>query len=405
MPIDGGKPRQLTHDVRNDYDGAWSSDGKWVAFVSDRGRQTDVWAVPSAGGAEVRVTDSPAAEAQSPRFRPGGYEVSYSAATTASGVWSVSVADGKETRLTPDSVRVSWFNVSPDGKQFNFVIDRGGAIQDLAVAPISGGSYRTLTSGGGTVVGPLWSPNGSKIAFASDRAGLGDVFVVDAAGGPLKQLENWPGSESSPTWARDDAWLYFLSDRDAKISDVWKVSPAGGEPVRVTTGAIVNNLAGLRGVDGIYVNTFGRRGGIFPSARVNADGSLRTIWDKTNSFVQAISPAGDSVVISVEQQSGRSVAMMFGANGGAGRALLPFNEYVGPISQDAKSILYTFRAQGGDRLGIMNLSSGAKRPLTQSKDRDSGPEWTPDGSTVVFTRYHNVSRIFTADLSKRFAGK
>ena len=60
VPIDGGKARQLTRNVRNDFGGAWSPDGHYVAFISDRGKQTDVWVVPSAGGEERRVTSNAA---------------------------------------------------------------------------------------------------------------------------------------------------------------------------------------------------------------------------------------------------------------------------------------------------------------------------------------------------------
>jgi Tol biopolymer transport system component len=403
VPIDGGKARQLTRDIRNDYFETWSGDGKSVAFLSDRGRKIDVWAVPAAGGTEARVTDTPAEELEPPRFRPGTSEVAFVGSTSLSGVWSADVADGKEARLTPDSLRTSFFNVAPDGKQFDFVIERGGGIQDIAVESIDGGAYRTLTSGGGTVQNPLWSPSGSKIAFASDRAGLGDIFVIDATGGAPKQLENWPGFEQQPTWALNDSWIYFVSDRDTKLGDVWKVAPTGGEPARVTHDGVINNLNGRRGVDALFVNTIGQRGGVFPTSRIGADGKLHVIWDKSNSFTAAISPRGDSLISVVDQPSGMTQAMIFPANGGQGRIVLPPSEAPGDWSPDGKLICYYFRAGGTNHIGILTLAGGAKRPLTHSPDTDAGVEWTPDGKKVLFVRYHNVSRIFTADLSKLLA--
>jgi len=403
VPIAGGTPRQLTHDVRNDYNGTWSSDGKWVAFVSDRGRQLDVWVIPSAGGTETRVTDTPAEETETPRFRPGTSELAFIGYTSHSGVWAVDVADGKETRLTPDTLRTSWFDIAPDGKQFDFVIERGGSIQDLAVAPVTGGTIRMLTSGGGSVTTPFWSPTGSKIAFASDRAGAGDIFVVDAAGGPLKQLEKWPGYEGPVAWGRDDSWIYFISDRDAKLSDVWKVSPAGGEPVRVTRVGAVNSLYGRRGVDALYVTTFGQRSGVFPTSRIEPDGSLHTVWDKSNSFVISISPRGDSLVMVADQPNGKTTGMMMPASGGQGRILLPPSELPGALSEDARYMVYQFRANGANHIGIVTLATGAKRPLTHAADEDAAAEWTPDGKQILFERNHNVARIFVADLSKQFA--
>lgn len=403
-PIDGGKPRQLTRDVRNDYNGAWSSDGKWVAFTSDRGRQVDVWVVPSAGGLERRVTDAAAEENEPPRFRPGTQELTFVSQTRKSGVWAVDVADGKERRLTPDSLRTGFFSVSPDGKQFDFVIERGGSIQDLAVMPIVGGAFRTLLAGGGTVFTPYWSPDGSKIAFASDRAGNIDIFVLDASGGAPRQVEKWPGYEQDATWSGDGTWLYFMSDREAKLADVWKVPAAGGEPARVTHDGSVNGIESRRGVPDLFISSIGQRKGEFRTSRLAADGSLQVIWEKTNSFPQAISPRGDSLVVMVDQPNGKTQAMMFPTHGGQGRILLPSSERPGNWSDDGKSMIYSYRLGGTDHLGVLTLADGSKRRLTTSPDNDAGAEWTPDGKTIVFRRVKNVSRIFTSDLTKLLAG-
>ncbi|MDA1080792.1 MAG: DPP IV N-terminal domain-containing protein [Gemmatimonadetes bacterium] len=152
VPIAGGAARQLTRDVRNDRFGVWSPDGKWVAFRSDRGRQTDVWVVPAAGGEERRITDNTDEEQGPLSWRPGTNELTFSTITQAAGVWALDLASSAERKLTPDSVRTSWFSVSPDGEQVNYVIERGGGVQDIAVMPLAGGPSRTLVSGGGAGV-------------------------------------------------------------------------------------------------------------------------------------------------------------------------------------------------------------------------------------------------------------
>jgi hypothetical protein len=199
--------------------------------------------------------------------------------------------------------------------------------------------------------------------------------------------------------------IYFISDRDTKIGDVWKVAPTGGEPVRVTHEAAVNNLNGLRGVDALFVNTFGQRGGVFPTSRIGADGRLHVIWDKSSSFTAAISPRGDSIIAVVDHPNGRPESMILPANGGTGRVVLPPSEGAGNWSEDGKFLVYYFRAGGSNHIGILTLADGTKRQLTHSPDGESGAEWTPDGKTLVFIRRHNVSRISTVDLSKLLAGK
>ena len=406
VPIDGGKPRQLTRDVRNDIGGVWSSDGKWVAFVSDRGRQTDLWVVPAAGGVERRVTDTPVEEQWPLIWRPGTNELTFVTKTDKSGVWALDLADGKERRLTPDSIRTGWFNVSHDGRQVLYVIERGGGIQDLAVVPLAGGTSRSLVTGGGTVSQPFWSPDGSKILFTSDRSGTSDVWIVDAAGGTPRQLVGWPGAEFVAIWNADGSAVYFASDRDSRLVDVWKVAPAGGEPVRVTTdGSLAGGVTSRAGVADIFAGTINPRGGQLVISRIRPDGTLQTVWDKTTAFLSSISPRGDSVAVSAEQADGKRRSMILSASGGGGRVILGAGEVVGNWSQDGASLLYEMSVGGTRDLGLLHVADGTKRRLTTTRENEGGAEFAPDGKTIVFSRTQNVQRIFTTDLSKLLAAK
>ena len=404
-PVDGGKPRQLTHDVRNDQSGSWSSDGKWIAFISDRGKQRDIWVVPSAGGQEQRVTDTPAEEGGIPHFRPGTAELTFVATAPTGSLWTRDAATGKETRLTPDSIRTSWFNTAPDGKSVNFVIERGGGIEDLAVVPIGGGAIRTLLAGGGTVQGPLWSPDGSKIAFGSDRAGIGDIWVIDAAGGAPRALTSWPGFEQNPAWSADGATVYFSADREARIADIWKVPAAGGDPVRVTHEGNVNTFFGERGTRVFAVSAFGKRGQL-STVVLDESGAIHTIYDASNSFPVAISPSGDSVIVNVENRELEQPRMIFGIHGGKGRVVLAGGKYfAGNLAwrPDGKAAVYAFRANGADHIGLADLVTGTFTPWTSGPEDEGGAEWTHDGKTIVFQRSHDVTRIFVADLTKQLA--
>ena len=134
--IDGSPPRQLTRDIRNDYNPIWSPDGRWIAFLSDRGRQTDIWVVPSAGGIEQRVTNDPAGE-DLIGWVAGTDRLAFLTGVGASSIWSMSLADGKERQLTPDSIRIGCCNISPDGTQLLFAINHGGGSDQLAVMPVA----------------------------------------------------------------------------------------------------------------------------------------------------------------------------------------------------------------------------------------------------------------------------
>ena len=71
-----GEQRQLTNDIRDDFTPRWSPDGKWMAFISNRGGQTDLWMMPVEGGNAIRLTNDLAAEFN-PRWTPDGTSITY----------------------------------------------------------------------------------------------------------------------------------------------------------------------------------------------------------------------------------------------------------------------------------------------------------------------------------------
>ena len=103
------------------------------------------------------------------------------------------------------------------------------------VAERDGSGLRQLTTLGaaGVLIGE-WSPDGRRIAFEAAVAGNTDVYLVGADGGHLRRLTAEPRMEGVPSWSRDGQWIYFVSTRAGAIPDMWRVSPNGGEPIRVT---------------------------------------------------------------------------------------------------------------------------------------------------------------------------
>ena len=73
---------------------------------------------------------------------------------------------------------------------------------------------------------PVWSPNGSEIAFQSDRNGSYDIFVKSTAGtGPAKELLRAPGNQWALDWSRDGRWLLYFDGANA--GDLWAMPMVG----------------------------------------------------------------------------------------------------------------------------------------------------------------------------------
>src|SRR5438034_9378423 len=74
---------------------------------------------------------------------------------------------------------------------------------DLWSVPREGGDARRLTSGPGVETDPVFSPDGSEIAFSGEYDGNMDVFVMPASGGVPRRLTYHPGPDWAVSWTRD----------------------------------------------------------------------------------------------------------------------------------------------------------------------------------------------------------
>jgi Tol biopolymer transport system component len=92
--------------------------------------------------------------------------------------------------------------VSPDRAELAVV--SGG---DIWTVPIAGGDARLLVSHEAAESRPLYSPDGGRLAFVSERTGGGDSYALTLKTGALKQLTFDDGLERLDGWSRDGRWL------------------------------------------------------------------------------------------------------------------------------------------------------------------------------------------------------
>lgn len=405
VPVAGGEPRQLTRDIRDDVAPRWSPDGRWIAFISQRGRQTDVWVVPSAGGTEIRITDD-AAEEANPQWIGKSERLAYHTGISGQAVWTISIEDGKEHRLTPDSLRVVNPFPSPDGKEVVYQVLRGGGVSDLQVVPMAGGAARILVSGAWNNNSPNWSPDGKNIVFQSNRSGNVDLWVVAAAGGEPLQLTNFPTDEQNPQWSADGEFVYFTSTNDAApFSDVWKVPATGGAPVRVTRTGTVNALAVSLVSPDIFVQSVSGAAGQTLLGKVLPDGTIQTLWDKGN--VNGITwlgltPSGDSIGINAQLPGGGIGSYLLSTTTGQGRQVLGKGDAIGDFSSDGRYLAYWLGTATLD-IGLIDMKDGSTRQLTRSPENEASYWWTADNKTIVMARISGRRRIAEVDLTDLLA--
>ena len=100
---------------------------------------------------------------------------------------------------------------------------------------------------------PLFSPDGTQLAFVSTRTGGGDIYVLTLATGDVRRLTFDDGLEQLDGWSRDGKWLYFFStsrDISGGMNDVYRVRADGGTPMPVSAERYANEFFAAPSPDG-----------------------------------------------------------------------------------------------------------------------------------------------------------
>ena len=202
MNVDGSGLRQLTYpqDDQFDMQPAWSPDGTKIIFTS--GRQVDftsIYVVDADGGTPLKLTDSPAAD--------------------ANAVWS------------PDGTRIAFASTrDSEGEVVN---------EEIYVMNADGSDPVRLTDNPNIDNNPAWSPDGTKIAFLSmpfpegaPRFRLAEIYVMDADGGNPVNISNNETIDWNPVWSPDGTRIAFISTFSW---DITVVNADGSNPVQLTS--------------------------------------------------------------------------------------------------------------------------------------------------------------------------
>ena len=224
-----GRTAQLTRGDKSAGSPAWSPDGRWVAFTSDRaGDKTQVFAIPPDGGEAVQLTKSESG-VNSFAWSPDGKTIAFTAAATDKDA----AKDRKEHLGDFVVVRKEYDHAHL------WTIDVAEALK----APAAGKAH---TKGKAFSVGSFsWSPDSSRIAFSATanpdlvQGTTADLYVLTLADDAVKKVVSQPGPDTNPHWSPDGKQLVFQSAMGKAIfyhanSRLAVVPADGGTPQSLT---------------------------------------------------------------------------------------------------------------------------------------------------------------------------
>jgi len=217
----GGGVR-VTEDSALDWSPTWSPDGRYLYFSSTRGGTMNMWrtAIDERSGrttGQPEPITTPSTWSGAFSFSRDGSRLAFASVDYRSTILRVPFDPARGEVIGPPEPLVRGTRpirdpeLSRDGQWLTFT--EAGVREDLFVARIDGSQYRRLTDDAFRDRGPGWSPDGSRIAFYSDRSGSYELWAIRPDGSGLVQLTTGTGTAGFPVWSPDGKTIAFGFDK------------------------------------------------------------------------------------------------------------------------------------------------------------------------------------------------
>ena len=174
--VETGAYRQLTTGQTENYMPTWSHDGEWIYFGSGRDGTEQIWRMPASGGSATRLTKNGGAM---PLESPDGKHVFYTK-TTEPGLWMLSLENGDESKILPNTVGFECFTMGKRGVYFERKAERFGFVI----------SYLSLSDHVVRDVATIHAPIGDGLSVSPDERSI-LITQIDHSGSDLFLVENF----------------------------------------------------------------------------------------------------------------------------------------------------------------------------------------------------------------------
>ena len=398
---------QLTTDPGPELHPSLSPDGSFLVYTSRASGSWDIYLLRAGGRRPINLTEDSAADDTQPAFSPDGQRIAFHSSREGGGLFVMGATGDSVRRVTSFGWNPSW---SPDGESLVFAtepitrtpIDRP-TTSALWIARVDSGETALLTEG--DAVQPSWSPNGSRIAYWGIAEGSRrDLFTIPAAGGTPVPVTKDAAIDWNPVWSPDGRRIYFASDRGGSMN-LWRIEvdessgEVRGEPEPVRAPSTFATHATLSG-DGTrmaYTSTVASvslASVPFDSRSAKAGPLEKPLREIRNLSGPRASPDGAWIVF--WREGLQEDIVLVRADGSDERLLTddPYRDRHPRWSPDGERIVFYSDRSGKYELWSVGADGSGLEKLTDTKGPARIPVWSPDGSQILSSTRETTGFLF-----------
>ena len=204
------------------YSGSIANPRRYAHTISDEMYQHQM---QGHGIARTRLTFSSDRDADRIQGPSGNRDVQEIYIADYDGANPIKVTNTRTLNITPtwspDNQAIAYTSYRPSGGM--------GTFQDIVLSYIRTGQRETPAKGDPRRQNylPIWSPDGTKIAFTTNRDGNPEIYTMNHNGGAVTNVTNNPGRDLEPAFSSNGSWIAFSSDREGSL-EIYVISPQGG---------------------------------------------------------------------------------------------------------------------------------------------------------------------------------